>query len=256
MMGATITFLAVGLGDLVAGGLGGTPVNRPRALLGISAAAVVVVAAGSVAGWTAALATMSLVVVAAVAAWILLRVPPRPDGRRAWVALGSLVVALGGGVGGEGLWRKASVDWVADWLETLAFPALNMMEGATLFLVTAMFVFLSATTNGVVRAVLIAAGTRTESSEERLRGGRVIGVLERWMIFALMLSGEPTAAGLVVSAKSILRFPELNRAASHPPSGGDSPPAEVDQVTEYFLLGSLVSWLVAAIMALLFVGPF
>ena len=61
------------------------------------------------------------------------------------------------------------------------------------------------------------------------------------MIFSLGLAGEPTAAALIVSAKSLLRFPELSRAS------------EIDAVTEYFLLGSLASWGLALLFVLLLV---
>ena len=56
--------------------------------------------------------------------------------------------------------------------------------------------------------------------------------LERLLIYALMLSGAAAAAGLVVAAKSILRFPEISVR-----------PAEIDP--EYVLVGSLASWLLA-----------
>jgi len=256
MIGAAVTFLAVAIADLTAGGLGGTPVSRRRAVLGILAAAFVMLAGGWGAGWTMALVLVLTASLAGVSAWLLLRSRERLDPRRAWVALAALIAYLALGVGAEALWDAAPVDWLDRWLETLAFPALNMMEADSLLLIVALFLFLTGTANGVVRTVLIAAGTETERSEERLRGGRIIGVLERWMILALMLAGETTAAGLVVSAKSILRFPELTRAAGESAGTEASAGANVDHVTEYFLLGSLVSWLMAALLALLFVGPF
>jgi hypothetical protein len=66
---------------------------------------------------------------------------------------------------------------------------------------------------------------------------------------------ELTAASLIISAKSLLRFPELlNRVArsDDAESSAVSAPAEVDLVTEYFLLGSLLSWSLALAPALLF----
>src|SRR5690606_29978105 len=110
----------------------------------------------------------------------------------------------------------------------------------------------SAPANGVVRAVLTCVGTPWQRSATRLRGGRLIGALERWLIFGLAIAGEPTAAALVVSAKSLLRFPELSRTGQPPPSGSSgvrddeqSAPADIDLLTEYLVLGSLVSWVLA-----------
>ena len=115
--------------------------------------------------------------------------------------------------------------------------------------------------------LLAMAGTAIEGGERRLQGGRYIGAIERLLIFGLAAAGEPTAAALVVSAKSILRFPELSRAARREdlrdaggmPAGDDDRPitADVDVIPEYFLLGSLVSWALALALApaLLVAGP-
>ena len=51
-----------------------------------------------------------------------------------------------------------------------------------------------------------------------------------------------TAAGLVIAAKGLIRFPELQSKRD------DATTVEavgIDEVTEYFLVGSFVSWLVA-----------
>lgn len=62
--------------------------------------------------------------------------------------------------------------------------------------------------------------------------GRWIGVLERLLIFVLVIGGHAAAAALVVTAKAILRFPEIT---------GDEPHLSA----EYVLIGSLSSWLLA-----------
>lgn len=62
--------------------------------------------------------------------------------------------------------------------------------------------------------------------------GRWIGRFERSLIVLLLIAGAPTAVGLVVTAKSILRFPEIT---------GDDPTIR----PEYVLVGSLASWAIA-----------
>jgi len=62
--------------------------------------------------------------------------------------------------------------------------------------------------------------------------GRWIGILERLLIFTLVVGGEAGAAALVATAKAILRFPEIS---------GDEPHLNA----EYVLIGSLASWLLA-----------
>jgi hypothetical protein len=59
--------------------------------------------------------------------------------------------------------------------------------------------------------------------------GRWIGRFERSLIVLLLIADAPTAVGLVVTAKSILRFPEIT---------GDEPAIR----PEYVLVGSLASW--------------
>ena len=90
----------------------------------------------------------------------------------------------------------------------------------------------------------------------------MIGPIERLLIYGFGLAGEPTAAALVISAKGLLRFPELSGlrrteaeeedTPSQHPSHIDSatdvqmpPPRSIDVVTEYLLVGSMTSWILA-----------
>jgi len=57
--------------------------------------------------------------------------------------------------------------------------------------------------------------------------GRMIGLLERAMIFFMVLVGEPTGIGFLIAAKSILRF----NAAS-----------ETHKASEYVIIGTLASF--------------
>jgi hypothetical protein len=66
--------------------------------------------------------------------------------------------------------------------------------------------------------------------------------MERIFILGLGLAGQITAASIVIAAKGLIRFPELQSAKDGTTSvKGDG----IDEVTEYFLVGSFVSWLVA-----------
>jgi len=94
--------------------------------------------------------------------------------------------------------------------------------GAALFLVTP--------ANFLVRWVLRIS--RRAPLPEDVATGRWIGGLERLLIFVLVVAGDPAAAGLVVAAKSILRFPEITNVNSR-------------ITAEYVLIGSLASWLIA-----------
>ncbi|WP_314502691.1 hypothetical protein [uncultured Microbacterium sp.] len=72
-----------------------------------------------------------------------------------------------------------------------------------------------------------------------LKGGRLIGPLERIIVFALTLTGVYSLLAAVLAAKGIVRFPEISRDG------------ETGSRAEYFLIGSLVSWVVALAAAFL-----
>ena len=77
------------------------------------------------------------------------------------------------------------------------------------------------------------------SIEPELKGGRLIGPLERVIVLAMMLSGAYVLVAAVFAAKGIVRFPEISRDDG---SGSRA---------EYFLVGSMVSWGLALAGALL-----
>lgn len=64
------------------------------------------------------------------------------------------------------------------------------------------------------------------------RGGRLIGRLERLMILILVLLGQPEGIGFLITAKSILRFGEVNREGA-----GDA-----RRISEYIIIGTLASF--------------
>jgi hypothetical protein len=72
-----------------------------------------------------------------------------------------------------------------------------------------------------------------------LKGGRIIGPLERLFLLTLALSGQFTAIAAVIAAKGIIRFPEISRDQA----GGSK--------AEYFLVGSFTSWTLVLAVGLL-----
>ena len=98
--------------------------------------------------------------------------------------------------------------------------------------ITAVALLLTVPANWLVRLVLRLV--RVETPKDTNRAGRWIGILERLLVFVLVISGQAAAAGVVVAAKSILRFPEIS-----------SKPQQI--APEYVLVGSLASWLLAVV---------
>lgn len=137
---------------------------------------------------------------------------------------------------------------------------LNTPFGETSFdlamLVLGVFVFLLESSNRVVRAALAgehawhpgeveitevaetdadgdAAAVVVATRGGGFKGGRLIGPLERVVIFMLTLAGAYSLIAAMLAAKGIVRFPEISKDG------------ETGARAEYFLVGSLVSWVVA-----------
>ncbi len=180
--------------------------------------------AGLVFGAVAALGSVAWVLGSAAAL-----VSDRPL-RRA-VALGGLAVGLVAlVVGGAG----AAATEVA-WPGSFGGPLTRLPPDAVALALGVALVQL-ASANIVVRLVLDAVGVPAGDNEKQLKGGRVLGPMERLFVLGLAAAGFVTAAGVVVAAKGLLRFPELQRQEQE---GGPS------DITEYFLIGSFASWLLA-----------
>jgi hypothetical protein len=149
-------------------------------------------------------------------------------------ALAVLIVLSGWGSHVGGL--------VARWATWVALP-LGGVAPTRLLMVVGVVLLQLATGNQLVRLVLGTVGAVRPAGEpqpsDRLKGGRLLGPMERLLILSLGAGGQVAAAGAVVAAKSIIRFPELSAQKSRNGEVG------IDEVTEYFLVGSFASWLLA-----------
>lgn len=158
----------------------------------------------------------------------------------AWLPLTLFVLALGVAVACSGL-APVAAGPLGQWLDSVTLPALSGVTPDRFLLVLGAFGIQLSTGNVLVRLVLKSTGTINPAADgtmppTRLKGGRLLGPLERVFILALALGGQVTAASIVVAAKGLLRFPELSSRRDQ---------QRIHQMTEYFLLGSFVSWLVA-----------
>ena len=69
-------------------------------------------------------------------------------------------------------------------------------------------------------------------------GGKMIGVLERSLIYIFIMVGEPAAIGFLIAAKSILRFGEIKDSDNR-------------MEAEYIIIGTLMSFLFAVLVGYL-----
>jgi hypothetical protein len=82
---------------------------------------------------------------------------------------------------------------------------------------------------GFAVGLLMARFDDSAPPEGLPQGGRLIGQLERGVIFLLVLAGQPAAIGFLIAAKSILRFEAVSKNGANPKS-------------EYVIIGTLASF--------------
>lgn len=138
-------------------------------------------------------------------------------------APGAIVTGQDDGILGTGIWSDA-----------VALPVEHL---PTLMLLATGFI-LATRAGGFAVGLMMAPFAAHVRSEGLPGAGRVIGHLERGLIFLLVLSGQPDGVGLLMAAKSILQFGALkdDRALS-----------------EYVIIGTLASfgWALGAAWATL-----
>jgi hypothetical protein len=163
-------------------------------------------------------------------------------GGRAWVPLVLFAAAIAAALA-LGPAAAPADGLLGDWLGYDPLPWIQAVEPNTALLVAGALLIQMSTGNVLVRLVLEATGTINPAHhgtptdpETRLKGGRLLGPMERLFILVLGLYGQLTAAAIVVAAKGLLRFPELQSRSEQ---------ERIHQLTEYFLVGSFASWLIA-----------
>ncbi|EPR73592.1 hypothetical protein ADIWIN_1622 [Winogradskyella psychrotolerans RS-3] len=79
----------------------------------------------------------------------------------------------------------------------------------------------------------------TKDNESLKDAGNYIGVLERLLVFVFVVLGHWEAVGFLITAKSVFRF-------------GDLTASKERKLTEYILIGTLISFGIAIITSLLY----
>lgn len=167
--------------------------------------------------------------------WILARRMPL------WQAVGvAAVVAWTGLLLAIAPWLDRKDPAWGDWYEAVAADHVAEVPLDNAVLAVIVFAFLIRPANAIVRIVLDRSGPGILAEELTLKGGRVLGPLERILIFGAALAGTFTIVAAVMAAKGLLRFPEVSRDDPH------------GLRAEYVLIGSFVSWGLAVVWTPLF----
>lgn len=120
--------------------------------------------------------------------------------------------------------------------DAIMYPSESFQQ---ILIITTGYIFTVRESNLIIRNVLNSVKVAPRDGEENadtaeLNRGRIIGILERTLVYFVIILGQYTGIAIVVALKSIARFREF----------------ENRQFAEYFLIGTLLSVLLAVIPAL------
>ena len=238
MSALAVLLIAVGIGDVC------------RRLVGIrwlpTVVALVVIAACVLLGALWHLGDVPLLVIAAVTSvgWLSLCGRAERMGTNQALPLAvfgagvTLLILLSG-------WGSDVGGLIGRWSTWAGLFGNHPVDPNRLLMIAGVVLVQLATANQLVRLVLGSVGAVKPVGQpqpsDRLKGGRLLGPMERLLILGLGLGGQLTMATAVVAAKSIIRFPEIT--AQRDKNG--TPGLGIDDVTEYFLVGSFASWILA-----------
>jgi hypothetical protein len=236
MSALAVMLIAIGIADAV------RRLTRAQWVPLIIAPAVVVACAALSGLWH--LGDLPLLAIAAAAGvgWVVLCARAERTGLHQGAPLAvfgialALLILLSGWASDVGGLVERWTSWVGTGVGDVSPGRLLMVLGVVLM----QFV----TGNQLVRLVLSSVGAVKPEGQpqpsDRLKGGRLLGPMERVLILGLGLAGQLAAATAVVAAKSIIRFPEINAQKAR-----ENGNIGIDDVTEYFLVGSFASWIIA-----------
>jgi hypothetical protein len=232
-----LALMSLGVADLVRAPIGNE--STPRAVFGSVVGASTVIAESLLIGFgIGELLLVGLAALGILLAWtVMSQVAFGSRFRRAALWVPALALAIAFAAGGSTNTEPGGA--LGEWYEGLSWPFVGSVPLIQFLMAISGTLFLLATSNRVVRLVLELADAPAEDNEGRLKGGRIIGQMERLMIAALVLVGQFAGAALVITAKGLIRLPEITGD-----SGGDD-------AAEYLIIGTFASLMLGASVAVL-----
>lgn len=111
---------------------------------------------------------------------------------------------------------------------------------ATLLLLTCLL-FLTIPVSVIMKTIFLKwnISELTKNNQSLADAGKYIGILERVLVFVFIISNHWEAVGFLITAKSVFRF-------------GDLKESKTRQLTEYVLIGTLISFGIAILTGILY----
>jgi hypothetical protein len=131
------------------------------------------------------------------------------------------------------------VIYICLYFKQLPTHFIQMVEHTNWVLVTAIF-FLSYPAAIIMTKLLEGMSSQIETNHRSLsNAGKYIGILERLFVLTFIILGQWEGIGLLITAKSVFRFNDLKESNNR-------------KLTEYILIGTLVSFGLAMLTGILF----
>jgi hypothetical protein len=120
------------------------------------------------------------------------------------------------------------------------FSVGNLLTENNLLLATCIL-FLTLPTSIIMKTIFTKwdISRLTENNESLSDAGKYIGILERLLVFVFIIVNHWEAVGFLITAKSVFRFGDLKESKHR-------------KLTEYILIGTLISFGIAIAVGLLF----
>jgi hypothetical protein len=127
---------------------------------------------------------------------------------------------------------------VAIWSQNIVISFYPKLNEYYLFLVTFVYA-LTQPVSAMIRFIISRWTSVTENNDSLENAGNYVGILERLFVFAFVVSGNWDAIGFLLAAKSVFRFGDLKESKDR-------------KLTEYVLIGTLLSFGIAILAGIVF----
>ena len=120
---------------------------------------------------------------------------------------------------------------------------IDMFFSETKLLIFTCLLFLTQPSSLILKAIFSKWNIEelTEGNQSLEDAGKYIGILERLLVFVFIVTHHWEAVGFLITAKSVFRFGDLKESKHR-------------KLTEYILIGTLISFGIAILIGLLFIS--
>lgn len=118
---------------------------------------------------------------------------------------------------------------------------LNILVTENSLLLLVCLLFLTIPTSIIMKTIFLKwnISELTKNNQSLEDAGKYIGILERILVFIFIVAGHWEAVGFLITAKSVFRFGDLKKSKHR-------------QLTEYILIGTLISFGIAIIAGIIY----